>query len=86
MTNKCKNCKYFTPNENGYPAYVLDGECSKIAFGPDATQWNEDTMEDELQPEYRDTLAFCADGSAYSAVVFVSKDFGCVMWEGQEND
>lgn len=88
MTDRCADCQYFNlgntghgsaartnPQNSGYP-YRGWGACQRITDGYEPNETS-DGPEDGR-------LAIAWDYEGYSAGVYVSGDFGCVMFEAKD--
>lgn len=77
--NTCEGCKFFladTSWPNGYP-YKGWGTCQRLTDG-----YGYDRHEQPDKPE-DGRLAIPFDYESYSAGLYISPNFGCVMWEAK---
>ncbi len=81
--NNCKDCKWFGRKVEDKDLHL----CQRVR-GPQ--DWEYRWQGDERVRFYEDTdevfdqPAEVMDGSGYMATLFVTPNFGCVLWEGKK--
>lgn len=79
----CETCKHWDKTDSYERlAAVVVRLCSKMPMFWDTTEWS-DNYERVMKPEFSGQLAFCQDGSDYSASLLTRAEFFCAHFEAK---
>jgi hypothetical protein len=79
---KCADCKFWEAPKKGEwgPIRTVFGHCSRTPHDEDITEWDHETGERSVLPEYADRTACAVDGSGYHAALLTMPGHFCAMF------